>query len=88
MTHGRACKQYVCRSCNTPSVKAMRFDDNLSTCQCEKEDKKAERFQISHLYSSFSSVFMAVKDSPTGPWMHVLLCLEIQLADGIKKQFG
>ena len=40
----------------------MRFDDNLFTCQCEKEDKKPQRFQISHFYRSLSSdMIMAVK---------------------------
>ena len=53
----------------------MRFDENpftchcehasanmpLRTCQCEKEDKKVEGFQISHFYWFFLSDVMAVK---------------------------
>ena len=39
----------------------MRFDENPFTYQYEKEDRKAEGFQISHLYGSFSSDVMAVK---------------------------
>jgi len=39
----------------------MRFDENLFTDQCEKEDKKALEFQISRFYWSFSSDIMAVK---------------------------
>ena len=31
------------------------------TCRCEKEDKKAEGFQIWNFYWSFSSAIMAVK---------------------------
>ena len=33
---------------------AMHFDVP-STCQCEKEDRKAEGFQISHFYWSLSN---------------------------------
>ena len=39
----------------------MRFDENPFTYQSEKEDRKAEEFQISHFYWSFSSDVMAVK---------------------------
>ena len=39
----------------------MRFDENLLQSQCEKENKKAERFQILHFYWLFSSDIMAVK---------------------------
>ena len=39
----------------------MSFDESPFTCQCEKEDKKTEGFQIPHFYSSFSSEIMAVK---------------------------
>ena len=31
------------------------------TCQCEKEDKKAYGFQISHFYGSFSDDITALK---------------------------
>ena len=40
---------------------AMRFEENPFTCQYEKEDKKAEMFQISHFYGSLSNDIMAVK---------------------------
>ena len=40
---------------------SMRFDGDPVTGQCEKEDKKAEGFQISHCDGSFSSDTMAVK---------------------------
>ena len=36
-------------------------DENLFICQYEKEDKKAEGFEISHYYESFSNEIMAVK---------------------------
>ena len=39
----------------------MCFDENPLTCQCEKEDEKAEGFQMSHFYWSFSSDIMAIK---------------------------
>jgi len=39
----------------------MRFDEIPFTCLCEKEDKKALGFQISHFYGSFSNDIMAVK---------------------------
>ena len=39
----------------------MRLDEKPFTCQCEKKNKKAEVFQISHYYWSFSSDIMAVK---------------------------
>ena len=39
----------------------MRFDGDPFTCQWEKEDKKADEFQISHFYGSFSNDIMAVK---------------------------
>ena len=39
----------------------MHCDERLFTCQCEKEDRKASMFQISHFYWSFSSDIMTVK---------------------------
>ena len=39
--HGRACKQYIFRSCVTPTFSAVNFDESPFTYQCEKEDKKA-----------------------------------------------
>ena len=48
-------------SYNIFTFKAMCFDENPFTCQCEKENKKGIRFQISHFYWSFSSDTMAVK---------------------------
>ena len=39
----------------------MCFDENPFTCQCEKGNKKAEGFQISHFYRSFSNEIMEVK---------------------------
>ena len=59
--HGRACKQYIFRSYNTSIFSAVSFDGDPFTYQCEKEDKKAEVFQISHIYGSFLNDFMAVK---------------------------
>ena len=47
-------------SYNTCTFKALRFDENPFTCQCENEIKKAEGFQISHFHWSFSSDIMAV----------------------------
>ena len=45
----------------TSIFNAMRFDENPFTCQCEKEDKKAYSFQISHFSGAFSNHIMAVK---------------------------
>ena len=61
MMHGRACKQYIFRSYNT-SIFNSAFDEDPFTCQCEKEDKKAEGFEILHFYGSFSNGSMAVKE--------------------------
>ena len=58
---GRACKQYIFRSCNTSTLNALNFDKNPFTCQCETEDKNTDGFQILHFYWSFSSDIMAVK---------------------------
>ena len=44
----------------TSTLNAMCIDENPFTCQCEKEDKRAERFQILHYYGSFLKD-MAVK---------------------------
>ena len=52
---------YIFRSYNTSTFNAMRLDKNTLKCQYIKEDKKAERFQISHFYWSFSNDSMAVK---------------------------
>ena len=46
-------KQYIFRSYNKSLFSAMRFDENLFTCQGEKVNKKAEGFRISHFYWSF-----------------------------------
>ena len=46
---------------NTSTFSAVRVDENLFTCQCEKEDKKAEGFQMSHFDWSFSNDIMAAK---------------------------
>jgi len=48
--HGRACKQYIFWLYNTSTFNAMRYDENSFRCQCEKEDKKAEGFLISHFF--------------------------------------
>ena len=45
----------------TSVLNAMRFNGDLFTCQCDEEDKKAEGFQISNCYCSFSSDVVAVK---------------------------
>ena len=42
------------QSYNTSTLSGMRFDENPFMCLCGKEDKKAEGFQISHFYGSFS----------------------------------
>ena len=59
--YGRACKRYIFRSYNIYFFNAMRFDENPFTCQCEKQDKKDEGFQISRFYWSFSSDIVTVK---------------------------
>ena len=45
----------------TSTFKAMHFDENPFTCQCEKEVKQAEKFQIVHFYGSFLNDIMTVK---------------------------
>ena len=71
--HRRAYKQCIFRSYNTSTFNAVRFDESSFTCQCEKEDKKAERFQVSHFYWPFASDIMAVKGlishtAKVSPW--------------------
>ena len=61
MMHGCAYKQYIFRS-YTFIFNSMHFDENSFTCQCEKDDKKAEGFQTSHFYGLFSKDIMAVKE--------------------------
>ena len=39
--HACTCKQYIFQSYCTSTFNAMRFDQNLFTCQCKKEGKKA-----------------------------------------------
>ena len=57
MMHGHACKQSIFLSV----FNAMPFDGDPVTRQCEKEDKKTQRFQISHFHGSFSNDIMAGK---------------------------
>ena len=59
--HGRACKQYIFRFYNTSMFSAMRFDGDAFICQCDKEDKEASGFKMSHFYWSFTSDITAVK---------------------------
>ena len=60
---GRACKQCISDpSYNTSTFNAVRFDENPFTCLCNKEDEKAEGFQIWYFYWSLSSDIMAVKE--------------------------
>ena len=46
---------------NTSIFSAMRVDKNPLRCQFEKDNKKAEGFQISHFDWSFSNDIMAAK---------------------------
>ena len=56
------------------------FDENLFTCQCDKEKKKAQGFQILHFQWPFLSDIMAVKGLMKRGWsmnqtmMAVSLC--------------
>ena len=59
--HGLACKQYIFRSCVTPTFSAVNFDESPFTYQWEKEDKKAYGFQISQFYWLFLNDIMAAK---------------------------
>ena len=75
--HGCACKQSIFQSYNTSTFTAVCFDETPFTCQCEKEDKKAEGVQISHFYWSFLSHVMAVKGLTFfGLWFVLLVCLQ------------
>ena len=44
----------------------MSFGENLFTCQCEKENKKALGFQTLHFDWSFSNDIVAVKGLKDG----------------------
>ena len=60
---------------------AVHFDENLFTCQCKKEGKKAEGFQIWHFHCSFSSDIMAVtglncNNIPPCKWFQ-MVCLMV-----------
>ena len=52
----------ICSGPVTSTFNAMCFDENPFTCRCEKENTKAEGFQISHFYWLFSSDKMTVKE--------------------------
>ena len=54
-------KQCIFRSYGSSTFNVIRFDENPFICLCEKEDKKAEGFQIWHFYWSFSNDILAVK---------------------------
>ena len=45
---------------------AVHFDENPFPCQCKKEDKKAQSFQISHFHWSFTGDTMAGYGLKTG----------------------
>ena len=45
----------------TSTFNVRRCDESPFTCQREKEDKKAQRFPMSHFYWSFSNNIVAVK---------------------------
>ena len=64
--HGPCRKQYIFRSCNTSTLKAMRFDKTTFTCLCKKEDKKTHGFQSSHIYSLFFFLFFFLMASWQG----------------------
>ena len=54
----------------------MHFDEDPFICQREKEDEKAERFQISHFSWWFSNdimIIMAVKGHSVFLFVHHLL---------------
>ena len=59
--YGRAYKQCIFQSYNTSTFNAVPFDENPFTRHSEKEDKKAEGFQISHFYWSLSNDILAVR---------------------------
>ena len=58
--HGRACKQYTLRSYNVCFQRYALWWRSFP-CRCEKLNKKAEGFQISHFYGSFSNDTMVLK---------------------------
>ena len=82
--HGRACKQYIFRFYNTPTFNARRFDENLFTCHCEKENKKAYGFQISHFYWSFLKRYHG-SEEVKGPRKAVFVCNGTLKIDPIMK---
>ena len=63
--HGVTCKLYIFRSI---FHLLSCFDENLFTCQCDKEKKKAQGFQILHFQWPFSSDIMAVKGLMKRGW--------------------
>ena len=50
------------RFCGRQATWPLCVDESPLTCQCEREDKKASGFQISHFYSLVPSDIMAVKE--------------------------
>ena len=59
-------------SYNTSTVNATRFDKAPFTCQCEKEDKKAEGLGILLFYWSFSSDITTVKG------LIIMVCVDVK----------
>ena len=66
----------------TSTFNAMHLDESPFTCQCQKEDKKASEFQISHFYWSFSSDIIAVKGLSAA---HLADCTNVSLSFAGKK---
>ena len=68
--HGRACKQYTCRSYNISISNAMRFDKKSFYMPAWNRNKNADGFQISHFDRSFSTDIVAVERfKKTSEWM-------------------
>ena len=77
---GRACKQYIFLSYDTSTFSAVRCDENPFTRQCEKEDKKAEGFQISYFSGSYSNDIMAVKGLSIAYVRHAAVRTDVSLS--------
>ena len=57
--HGRAYKQYISRSYNTSTFKAVRFDGDPYTCPCENKTKRLKGFK----FRTFIGCFQVTRGS-------------------------
>ena len=69
----------------TSTFNASHFDEIPFTYRCEKEGKKASRFEILHCYGAFSNDTMAVRGLTVPNYAFIMLFLRILPSLGIQK---